>query len=206
MLLTAQVYAHQVVSYAANPNRPEQKKILAHNEKWNQPNDICQSPSGNIYFSDPQWGGDHSNSAVYCLYGNGKVSMVIDDMPGPNGLIVSNDGRTLYVADSIKKNWRCYAILDDGMLGKGQVFFEAEKIEQWDKSDSPDGMTIDDCGNVYLTGLGGVRIVSSAGKYLTAIAVPEKVSNVTFGGKDNKTLFITCKGKVYSLQMLVSGV
>ena len=147
-LLTAQVFAHQVVSYVADTDKPGQKKVLAHNAKWNQPNDLCQSPSGNIYFTDPQWGGDHSNSAVYCLSKSGKVSTVIDDMLGPNGLIVSQDNKTLYVADSIKKNWRCYPILADGTLAKGQVFFEPEKIEQWDTSDLPDGMTIDEKGNI----------------------------------------------------------
>ena len=206
LLLTAQVFSHQVVSYTSGINGAEQKNILAHDENWNQPNDICQSRSGNIYFSDPQWGGDHSNSAVYCLSASGKVNKVIDEMLAPNGLIVSKDGGTLYVADSLEKNWRCYPILADGALGQGRVFFEAGDIERWEKSDLPDGMTIDERGNVYLTGLGGVRIVSPAGEYLTAVAVPEKVSNVTFGGKENKTLFLTCKDKVYSLQMLVGGL
>ena len=214
ILLTAQVFAHKLVSYVGG-EKPQQKQVLAYNDKWNQPNDVCQSPAGEIYFSDPQWDdyfsnppkrdGDHSNSAVYCIKKDGSVCKVIDDLPGPNGVIVSNDGKTLYVADSIQSKWWSYPIIEEGVLGQPQVFFELDRTDQYDDFDRPDGSTIDEYGNVYLTGLGGVRIVSPSGKLLKMIPTTEKASNVTFGGADNKTLFITCDGKLYSLQMSVRG-
>ena len=118
-------------------------------------------------------------------------------MPAPNGLIASNDGKTLYIADSIQKLWRSFPIRAGGSLGKGKVFLETESS----KTDAPDGMTIDESGNLYLTGLGGVRIVSPQGRLLWMISIPEKVSNVTIGGTSGKTLFLTCDKKVYSLEI-----
>jgi sugar lactone lactonase YvrE len=196
-LLTAQVFAHKIVSYSISQNGLQNPLALAHDSVWFQPNDLCQTHSGDIYFSDPQWDGDHSKSAVYHLSKDGKITKVVDDMLGPNGLIASRDGKTLYIADSIQKLWRSYPVRANGSLGKGKVFFTTESS----KSDAPDGMTIDEAGNLYLTGLGGVRIVSPLGNLLWMICVPEKVSNVTFGGISGKTLFLTCNKKVYSLEI-----
>ena len=122
-------------------------------------------------------------------------------MPLPNGVIASNDGKTLYVGDSHEKLWRSFPIKANGTVGEGKVFFNPETKRQ----DSPDGMSIDAEGNLYLSGRGGVWVASPQGKSLGLIPVPVFCSNVTFGGADGKTLFLTCSNKVYSLKMNVKG-
>lgn len=198
-LLGAQVYSHKVVSYAFGPDGPADAKVLFHDPKLNQPNDICQAPNGNIYFTDPDF--SKHQSAVYLLTPDGKASKVVTDMPVPNGIKTSIDGKTLYVSDSHLKLWRSYPIKDDGSVGDGKVFFNPDVPEKQE----PDGLAVDGSGNLYFTGRGGVWVVTPQGKSLGRIAIPEFCSNVTFGGDDGKTLYVTCDKKVYSLAMKVSG-
>ncbi len=200
-MITAEVFAHKVMSYVIGSSGPEDPQLLAYDPTWMQPNDLCQTASGNIYFTDPDWAGGHTNSAVYRRAPNGTITTVITDMVTPNGIIASNDGSVLYVADSIPKLWRSYPINPDGTIGAGTVFFDPASSA----SEVPDGMTIDEFGNIYMTGMGSVWIVSPAGELLEKIDAPVTTSNVTFGGADGKTLYITCDTKVYSLQMLVHG-
>lgn len=119
----------------------------------------------------------------------------------PNGLVVSNDGNTLYVGNSYEKLWRSYPINPDGSVGTGSVFFNPTITN----TNDPDGMTIDGEGNLYFTGLGGIWVVKPTGELNGFIPITEFASNVTFGDGDYKTLYITCDGKVYSLRMKVSG-
>jgi hypothetical protein len=179
---------------------PEDVQILAANASWNPPNDLCQTYSGNIYFTTPDFN-NRTTSAVYRISPFGAVTKVIADMTLPNGVRASNDGGTLYVSDSWQKWWRSYPILPDGSLGAGSLFFNPVTPNQND----PDGMTVDESGNVYLTGRGGVWIVSPQGQQIEMVSVPQTVANVTFGGPDGKTLYLVCNGKVYSLAMQVRG-
>ncbi|MBN2376486.1 MAG: SMP-30/gluconolactonase/LRE family protein [Sedimentisphaerales bacterium] len=199
-MITAEVFAHKICSYRITPDGPDDTKVLAFDETLNQPNDLCQSPSGHIYFTDPDWK-NHKTSGVYHLSPDGTLTKVVDDMTAPNGIICSLDGKTLYVGDSVQKHWKAFAIQPDGLLGQGRVFFDPETENRKD----PDGMTIDENGNLYFTGRGGIWIVSAEAKLLGFIPVPEFCSNVTFGGPDGKILFITCQDKVYSLAMAVRG-
>lgn len=199
-LLGAQAFGHHVLSYGIGPDGPTDVKSLYFDESLNQPNDVCQTPNGNIYFSDPDFK-NHKTSAVYLLTPDGKARKILDDMPVPNGVIASNDGRTLYVGDSHLKLWRSYPIQKDGSVGEGKVFFDPDT----DNLASPDGMTIDEHGNLYFSGRGGVWVASPEGKSLGAILIPEFCSNVTFGGADGRTLYMTCSKKVYSLEMKVRG-
>lgn len=199
-MLGAQAFGQHVMSYAFGENGPAETLVVAHNPQWNQPNDVCQTPNGNIYFTDPDFK-NRKTSAVYVKTTDGAVQKIITDMPLPNGVIAANDGKTLYVGDSHEKLWRSFPIQADGTLGKGSVFFNPETKRQ----ESPDGMSIDANGNLYLSGRGGVWVASPAGKSLGLIPVPEFCSNVTFGGVDGKTLYLTCSNKVYSLKMNVKG-
>ena len=199
-LLAALAYGHRVMSYGFGETGPAEPKVLAQNGGWNQPNDVCQAPNGNIYFTDPDFK-NRKTSVVYLLPPDGQPKKILDDMPLPNGLVTSNDGKTLYVGDSHEARWRSYPIQEDGTVGEGSVFFDPE-VE--DRS-SPDGMTIDADGNLYFSGRGGVWVVSPAGEALGLIRVPEFCSNVTFGGADGKTLYLTCSKKVYSLAMTARG-
>jgi len=200
-LLGAQAYGHRVLSYEIGVDGPGERVVLAADPSWNQPNDICRAPSGDMYFTDPDFR-ERKTSAVYRLSPDGEVRRVVDDMAVPNGLLVSADGGTLYVADSHRKHWRCYPIGEDGALGAGRVFFDPPTRNQAD----PDGMTSDAQGNLYFAGRGGVWVVHPTGACLGLIPVPEFCSNVTFGGTGGKTLYLTCKGKVHSLAMRVGGV
>jgi gluconolactonase len=200
-LLGAQAYGHRIVSYAFGGDTARDMKVLLEDKKLNQPNDVCQAPNGDIWFTDPDFK-ERKTSAVYRLGADGKAVKVIDYMPLPNGLKVSPDGKTLYVSDSHLRHWRAYPIREDGSVGPGKVFFTPPT----DDKTEPDGLALDEEGNLYFTGRGGVWVVNPEGKALGLIAVPEFCSNVTFGGADGKTLYLTCSKKVYSLNMKVRGV
>ncbi len=199
-LLGAQAYGHRILSYAIGDNGPSEVKVLLENAKLHQPNDVCQAPNGNIYFTDPDFK-ERKTSAVYLLRPTGQAVKIITDMPLPNGIKTSLDGKTLYVADSHLKHWKAYPIQDDGTVGEGKVFFDPMNEN---KSD-PDGLALDEEGNLYLSGRGGIWVVQPDGKPLGLIAIPEFCSNVTFGGPDGKTLYLTCSKKVYALSMKVRG-
>lgn len=199
-MLGAQAYGHRVLSFALGKAAPEDTVVLYANPELHQPNDICQTADGRIYFSDPDFKKKES-SAVYLLRTDGTVHKIVTDMAITNGLITSLDGKTLYVADSHKKHWRSYPLKEDGTAGEGKLFFEPKT----ENTKDPDGMSIDERGNLYFTGRGGVWAVSPEGAGLGFIPVPEFVSNVTFGGADGRTLYFTCSAKVYALAMHVRG-
>lgn len=199
-LLGAQAYGHRVMKYRFGKNGPAESKVLLFDTTLHQPNDVCQTPNGDIYFSDPDFK-NRKTSAVYHLAPNGKTTKVVSDMPVPNGVITSLDGKTLYVGDSHDMLWRSYPIRADGTVGPGKVFFHPKDA----KKAAPDGMAIDEKGNLYFSGRGGVWVVQPDGKPLGLIPIPEFCSNAGFGGKDGKTLYLTCSKKVYSLKMNVRG-
>jgi gluconolactonase len=170
----------------------------------NAPNDLWIAPNGGIYFSDPyyhrKWwkegrGEEQDARGVYYLSPDGKITRVIDDFVQPNGLIGTPDGKILYAADiNDKKIWK-YDIQPDGSLAN-KTFFAPN---------GSDGMTIDDKGNVYLTS-GKVWVYSPDGKLIQEIEFPESPANICFGGKKRKTLFVTARTSVYTLEMKVKGV
>ncbi len=212
-LLGAQAYGHRVLSFAIGDNGPADTKVLLYDTKLHQPNDVAQSPNGDIYFTDPDFTKGQT-SAVYVMTAKGELKKIIEDMQVPNGLKVSNDGRTLYVADDGPMNWRMYSIQSDGTVGPGRVFFDPPLPKE--KRTAPDGMSIDEQGRLYLSGSGGVWVVDKFGVSLGLIPVPDLpaadgktrpgfCSNVTFGGQDGKTLYLTCQDHVYALSMTVRG-
>jgi len=171
----------------------------------NGPNDLWIRPDGNIYFTDPLYPRDYwKRSAamqqpgqyVYFLnLASGNVTPVATDLKQPNGIIGTPNGKTLYVADIGAGKTYKYETTPEGPLQNKQLFCEL----------GSDGMTMDEKGNVYLTGK-GVTIFDPSGKQITNIPVPEPwTANVTFGGRDHKLLFITASKKVYGMQMAVRG-
>ena len=199
-MLCAQTNTHSVLSAKVGASGPEDVKVLYHDEGLNQPNDVREGPTGNVYFSDPDFA-TKKKSGVYLIRPDGKTSKIISDMSVPNGLIVTLDGKTLIVSDSADKIWRAYPIKEDGTVGEGRLFFEPKTADTRD----PDGMALDEKGNLYCTGRGGVWVVSPEGKELGLIPFTELTSNCTFGGEDGKTLFITGGNKVWTLAMKVKG-
>jgi len=182
------------------------KTVLTDNyegKHLNGPNDLWIHPNGNIYITDSYyhrdwWPEGHKQEqdarGVYCLYPNGKLVRLIDDYKMPNGIIGTPDGKTLYVADiEDRKIWK-YTIKEDGTLSD-KTFFAPE---------GSDGMTIDQKGNVYLTNK-GVSVFTPDGHKIGELSIPEQPANVTFGGKDRKTLFVTARTSVYMIRMNVKG-
>jgi gluconolactonase len=171
---------------------------------FNGPNDVWIAPNGSLYFTDPYYqrpywkrGPREMDECVYYVSSDHKkVIRVIDDLKQPNGIIGTPDGRTLFVADiGAGKTYR-YQISPDGTLANKKLFCEL----------GSDGMTIDEQGNIYLTGK-GVSVFDSTGKKIEQIDVPEQwTANVCFGGRDRKLLFITASKGIYGLKMQVKGV
>lgn len=166
---------------------------------FNSPNDLWIRPDGGVYFTDPRYGnrdnlpqdGEH----VYFLSADRKrLIRVIDDMERPNGVIGTPDGKQLYVADHGADQTYVYTIQKDGTLTDKKPF----------AAQGSDGVTMDKHGNIYLT-KEAVTIYAPDGRVLQTIEVPERPSNVTFGGSDKKTLFITARTSLYSLPMQVTG-
>jgi gluconolactonase len=171
---------------------------------YNGPNDLWVSPRGGIYFTDPfykrDWW-DHNtmpqeSQSVYFLSPDHKtVVQVTKDLVKPNGIVGTKDGKSLFIADiGAKKTWS-YSINPDGSLSNKKLVCEM----------GSDGMTIDEKGNLYLTG-NGVTIFDKSGNKLRVIEVPESwTANVCFGDEDRKSLFITASKGLYRMKMNVKG-
>lgn len=171
---------------------------------FNGPNDLWQDRKGGIYFTDPYyhrnyWEEGHQKAqdaeAVYYLDPSGNLARVIWDLEQPNGIVGTPDGKALYVADIKGRTIWKYTIQADGALVNKTNFAPA----------GSDGMTLDRKGNVYLT-FGKVLIFNPRGEKIGEIELPESPSNLCFGGKDRKTLFITARTSVYTIRMKVRGV
>lgn len=174
-------------------------------KRLNGPNDLWIDPKGGIYFTDPYYQRDYwqrktpdlDGQKVYYLPSGKREAVPVDaDLLQPNGIVGTPDGKYLYVADIRANKTYKYQISADGSLTNRQLH-----VPQ-----GSDGMTLDQEGNLYLTGR-GVTVYDPAGKKLGTIPVPSKwVGNVCFGGKDRRTLFITASESIYMLPMQVAGV
>jgi len=149
--------------------------------KLNSPNDCIIAADGTIYFTDPHYG----------LAGREREQ----DCEGV-------DGKTLYVADSEDRKIRAYTLTEDDSASDGRDFGDMHT----DKEGVPDGMTLDEEGNVYCTGGGGIWVFAPDGEHLGMIEVPEVPANCTFGGPENKTLYITARTSVYRIELAIAGL
>jgi len=171
----------------------------------NGPNDVWVRPDGALYFTDPfydrPWWTHHAMAQdgqhVYFLSADRRqLVRVADDLQKPNGIIGTPDGKTLYVADiGAGKTYRYDIAPDGGLAGKTLAADQGS-----------DGMTLDNEGNLYLTG-NGVLVFDKEGRQLDQIRVPDEhwTANVSFGGKDRQTLFITASTGLYAIRMRVKG-
>jgi gluconolactonase len=174
-------------------------------KKLNGPNDLWRHPNGGLYITDPYYyrnywadpnkemDGEH----VYYLAPDRKTLIrVTEDLVQPNGIIGTPDGKLLYVGDIGASKTYVYTINPDGTLSNKKLFCDM----------GSDGMTIDNEGNVYLTG-NGVTVFNPAGEKIEHIKIPERwTGNVCFGGKDQDTLFITASKSLYAVKMRTRGV
>jgi gluconolactonase len=181
-------------------------------KRLNSPNDLVYRSDGALYFTDPPFGlpkffddprKELPFSGVFCLI-NGELKLVSTDLLGPNGLAFSPDEKYLYVDnwDEKRKVILRYAVHPDGTLSDGQVFFDATKESG---EDAWDGMKIDIHGNLYLSGPGGLWIISPEGKHLGTIVGPEHPHNLAWGGEDHKTLYLAAQTGLYRLAVNLPG-
>lgn len=168
---------------------------------FNSPNDAWVHPNGSIYMTDPRYQypvGKLSQDGEYVYRissDHEEVTAIITDIPKPNGVVGSEDGQTLYIASTeLRKVFR-YDINSDGAVSNRTEFADQ----------GSDGMTLDENGNVYLTWAGGVSIRNPAGEEIEFIETQQMPANVGFGGRDGRTLFMTSRTSLYSLQMSVEA-
>ena len=172
----------------------------------NGPNDVWISKDGGYYLTDPYFKRDYWTRSperqqpveglYYLAPGSKQLLMLDSTLNQPNGIVGTPDGKHLYVAEAKENRILRYDILTDGSLTNRQVFADM----------GSDGMTIDDRGNIYLTG-DGVTVFNKDGQKIAHFPIPEDwTANVCFGGKEHNILFITASKSVYTLKMLVHGV
>jgi gluconolactonase len=186
----------------------------------NAPNDVVVKSDGAIYFSDPTYGRmpgfgierdqDLDFQGVYRIPpGGGDTQLLADDFGQPNGLCFSTDESLLYVNDTEKAHIRVFDVQPDGTIANSRVL--AENIGSGDLSigDLVDGMKLDERGNVWVTGPGGVCIFDPQGEHIGTVEVPENVGNLNWarppGGSNWNWMFIAASTSVYRIQTSVSG-
>jgi sugar lactone lactonase YvrE len=191
--------------------------VVSHYEgkRLNSPNDVVGAANGDLYFTDPPYGlrqpdgtfapGEVPFNGVYRIAASdGSVTLVADDFERPNGIVVSNDGRQLYVDDTDRHHVRVFDVGADGGLSNGRLFVD---VSHGGTVGRPDGMKLDTQGNLYVTAntAEGVWVYAPDGTLLGFIGTPEPPANCAWGGPGNTTLFITANTSVYRLPMKVPG-
>jgi gluconolactonase len=180
-------------------------------KKLNSPNDLVYRSDGTLYFTDPPYGFPKQDddpakelkfNGVYRLT-NGKLDVVVKDLTRPNGIALSPDEKTLYVSNSDEKKrlWMRYDVAADGLLSNGRVFLDVSGEKD---AGVPDGMKVDERGNLYATGPGGIWVMSPEGKHLGTIKPPEGPANCGWGD-DGKSLYITAETGLYRIKLAVAG-
>jgi gluconolactonase len=177
-------------------------------KKFNSPNDVVLGPDGAIYFTDPTLDLPQGQKqeipfqGVYRIGSDGKVQLLTKDLAQPNGLTFSPDGKHFYVDDSERRNIRVYDFQQNGSIVDGRVFGE----EPGGKDDGvPDGMKVDQAGNIFVTGPGGIWVWDANGHHLGTIVLPEQPANLAWGGRDYSTLYITATTSLYKLNTKTRG-
>lgn len=171
-------------------------------KRFNSPNDLVYDSKGNLYFTDPPYGLEKrmedpakelSFQGVYRLDTAGKLTLLTDKMTRPNGIALSPDEKTLYVANSDEEQaiWMAYQLDDAGKIVSEKLLYDATSlVNQEGEAGLPDGMVVDNQGRIFATGPGGVWIFTPDGKALGKIRTGQATANCTFG-EDGKSLFIT---------------
>ena len=182
-------------------------------KRLHSPNDIVVKSDHSIYFTDPPYGligagQEHLKelafNGVYRLDPETKdLMLLVDDFMRPNGLAFSPDESLLYINDTELCHIRVFDVNTDGSISNGRLF---TAVESDPATGRPDGLKVDQAGNVYCTGAGGIRVYNPTGEELGLIPVPKKATNFTWGGDDGKTLFITCFDGLYRVPVKAPGI
>ena len=199
--------------------RSKTKRLLAQRydgKKLNSPNDIAVGPDGAIWFTDPPYGlegvddspaKEQAANRVYRLGADGKLNAAVSELRYPNGIAFSRDGRTLYVSNSDPKNAviLAFGVGRGGVLSRRRVFADMNALAAKGLPGLPDGMTIDEHGNLWASGPGGIHVFTPSGHELGLISTGVAISNAAFGGPDGRTLFMTSTHQLVALRTKVRG-
>jgi gluconolactonase len=182
----------------------------------NSPNDVVVKSDGAIYFTDPTYGRmpgfgiereqDLDLQGVYRIApGGGDPQLLVDDFDQPNGLCFSTDESLLYINDTTRAHIRVFDVAGDGTISNSRVLAEGIGSGSLEIGDLVDGMKLDERGNVWVTGPGGVCVFDPDGNHIGTVEVPENVGNINWGGPDWNQLFIPATSSMYRIQCKVSG-
>jgi gluconolactonase len=181
--------------------------------RFNSPNDLVYRSDGTLYFTDPPFGlpgglddpvRELDFSGVFSVRGD-DVSLVTDELEGPNGLAFSPDERYLYVGnwDSDRKVVMRYPIDAYGRARLGEVFFDMTSAAG---EDGIDGIKVDEQGNLYVCGPGGIWVLGPDATHIATLRLPEAPHNLAFGGLDARSLYVTALTSVYRIRLAVKGI
>jgi gluconolactonase len=182
-------------------------------KRLNSPNDLVYKSDGALYFTDPPFGlpkafedpaKELPFSGVFRVH-QGQVTLITAELNGPNGVAFSPDEKYLYVGnwDLLKKVVMRYEVNPDGSVSNGQVFYDMTAAEG---EDAIDGIKVDQQGNLYVCGPGGVWILSAEGKLLGLLKGPENPHNLAWGDEDGRTLYLTALTSIYRIRLNIPGV
>jgi gluconolactonase len=183
--------------------------------RLNTPNDLVYRSNGDLFFTDPPYGlrGLNQNptkeldyNGVYRLSPAGELTLLERGLSFPNGIALSPDERTLYVANSDPRRaiWTAYDLRPDGSVANGRVLFDATPLARQGRQGAPDGMKVDRAGNLFATGPGGVLVLSPDGRHLGTIRTGQATSNVAFGD-DGSSLYITADMYLLRIRLSTKG-
>ena len=182
-------------------------------QRLNSPNDLVYRSDGTLFFTDPPFGlpkifedrrKELAWSGVFALR-DGKLRLATKELSGPNGIAFSPDEKYLYVGDwdDKKKVVMRYEVQPDARLLNGQVFFDMTRAPG---EDAIDGIKVDERGNLYVSGPGGLWVLSPTGRHLGTILAPKHPHNFAWGDRDGKTLYLCARSTLYRMRLNVAGV
>ena len=177
-------------------------------KRFNSPNDLVFNSSGQLFFTDPPYGMDPWDEkeldiqGVYRLDPDGKVNLLIDSLNRPNGIALSPNQKTLYIAQSDPEKARYYALeLDEvGNVVSGKVLFEATSLQSESRKGLPDGLKVHSSGVLFATGPGGVLVISPEGKHLGTILTENGTANCGFDTGE-KYLYMTADAYLMRIKL-----
>jgi gluconolactonase len=185
-------------------------------KRLNSPNDLVIHSRGDIYFTDPPYGLKEMNDSphkelafngVYRFSRDGGITLLTDEFTFPNGVALSPDEKTLYVAqsDPEKPILMAYDLLEDGHIANGRILFDFSELAKQGQPGLSDGMAIDVHGNLFVTGPGGVHIITPDGIHLGTIATGQAIANCAFGD-DGSVLYLTSDMMLCRVQLQTKGM
>ena len=182
-------------------------------KRLNRCNDIVRGAGGVFYFTDPDKKDmpedekELGHAAIWRLKEDLTLDMVASDIDNPNGLGFSPDGTRLYVSNSRPDpHLHCYDVNADGTLGGSRVVAEMQYGPAGQRGGVPDGLKLDEAGNIFCTGPGGLWVWDEGENFLGVLELPELPANLGWGGADRRTMYVTARTSVYALRALTPGI